>query len=86
VIVLEFGQPRGLFGALYRFYSNTILPIAGGLLTGNREAYSYLNRTAAAFPCREDFLALIEQTGRFREVFYKPVTFGIAYIYVGIVR
>lgn len=86
VIVLEFGQPTGIFGALYRFYSNTILPVAGGFLTGNREAYSYLNRTAAAFPCGEDFLALMEQTERFQRVFYKPVTFGIAYIYVGIVR
>jgi demethylmenaquinone methyltransferase / 2-methoxy-6-polyprenyl-1,4-benzoquinol methylase len=86
VVVLEFGQPEGVFGALYRFYSTTILPVIGGVLTGNREAYSYLNRTAAAFPCREDFLALMKETGRFESVSYKSVTFGIAYIYVGVVK
>jgi demethylmenaquinone methyltransferase / 2-methoxy-6-polyprenyl-1,4-benzoquinol methylase len=85
VIVLEFGQPNGVFGVLYRFYSNTILPILGGMLTGNREAYSYLNRTAAAFPCREEFLALMQETGRFEKMSYKPVTFGIAYVYIGTV-
>lgn len=86
VVVLEFGQPDGIFGALYRFYSTRILPVIGGILTGNREAYSYLNRTAAAFPCREDFLALMQETGRFERVSYKSVTFGIAYIYVGVVK
>jgi demethylmenaquinone methyltransferase / 2-methoxy-6-polyprenyl-1,4-benzoquinol methylase len=86
VIVLEFGQPDGVFGALYRFYSTTILPVLGGMLSGNREAYSYLNRTAAAFPCREDFLALMQQTGQFEKTTFTSVTFGIAYIYVGTVR
>ena len=86
VVVLEFGQPDGIFGALYRFYSTRILPVIGGILTGNREAYSYLNRTAAAFPCREDFLALMQETGRFEYVSYKSVTFGIAYVYVGVVK
>jgi demethylmenaquinone methyltransferase/2-methoxy-6-polyprenyl-1,4-benzoquinol methylase len=86
VVVLEFGQPQGLFGAVYRWYSNTILPFLGGILSGNREAYSYLNRTAAQFPCREEFLALMNQTEKFSHVSYSPVTFGIAYIYVGIVQ
>jgi demethylmenaquinone methyltransferase / 2-methoxy-6-polyprenyl-1,4-benzoquinol methylase len=86
VMVLEFGQPSGVFGGLYRVYSNYILPFLGGILTGNREAYSYLNRTAAAFPCREDFLTLMQETGRFERVWYKPVTFGIAYIYIGVVK
>ena len=26
VVVLEFGQPRGLFGALFRFYSKVVMP------------------------------------------------------------
>ncbi len=34
VLVLEFGQPRGLWGALYRFYSRVVMPAVGGLLTG----------------------------------------------------
>src|SRR5204863_6325372 len=36
VVVLEFGQPRGPFGALFRAYSRTVMPAIGGLLTGHR--------------------------------------------------
>jgi demethylmenaquinone methyltransferase/2-methoxy-6-polyprenyl-1,4-benzoquinol methylase len=86
VVVLEFGQPEGPFGALFRFYSRTIMPAIGGLLTGNRAAYEYLPRTAAAFPAGERFLALMDQTGAYRERVAHPMTFGTSYVYVGTVR
>lgn len=86
VVVLEFGQPRGIIGALYRFYSDQIIPFVGGLLSGNREAYSYLNRTAAKFPSGEDFDAIMHETGAFEATSYTPLTFGIAYVYIGKVR
>ena len=65
VVVLEFGQPRGPFGALFRVYSRQVMPAIGGLLTGNRSAYEYLPRTAAAFPAGDRFLALMEEAGSF---------------------
>jgi demethylmenaquinone methyltransferase/2-methoxy-6-polyprenyl-1,4-benzoquinol methylase len=83
VAVLEFGQPTGVFGALYRLYSERILPVVGGAMSGNREAYSYLNRTAAAFPCGEAFAAIMRETGAFESVSFASLTFGVAYIYVG---
>ena len=86
VVVLEFGQPRGVFGALFRFYSKTIMPAIGGLLTGNRAAYEYLPRTAAAFPSGERFLGLMDQAGAYRERVANPMTFGTSYVYVGTVR
>lgn len=86
VVVLEFGQPRGLFGALFRLYSRYVMPFIGGLLTGNRAAYEYLPRTAAAFPSGDKFLALMDQAGAFRERRAVPLTFGTAYVYVGVVR
>jgi demethylmenaquinone methyltransferase/2-methoxy-6-polyprenyl-1,4-benzoquinol methylase len=86
VIVLEFGQPHGIFGALYRWYSNSIIPIVGGLLTGKRDAYSYLNRTAAAFPSGDKFIALMHQADVFSSCVATPLTFGVAYVYVGVVR
>ena len=39
VVVLEFGQPKGVMSWPYRFYSKYIIPFIGGLLTGNRDAY-----------------------------------------------
>ena len=86
VVVLEFGQPTGMFGALFRFYSKTIMPAVGGLLTGNRAAYEYLPRTAAAFPAGEQFLGLMDQAGAYRERVAHPMTFGTSYVYVGTVR
>jgi demethylmenaquinone methyltransferase/2-methoxy-6-polyprenyl-1,4-benzoquinol methylase len=82
VVVLEFGQPRGLFGSLYRFYSNTILPIIGGVVSGNRQAYSYLNRTAANFPCRDQFIDLMKRAG-FRTATWRGLFGGIAFLYIG---
>jgi demethylmenaquinone methyltransferase/2-methoxy-6-polyprenyl-1,4-benzoquinol methylase len=86
VVVLEFGQPQGAFGSLFRFYSKTIMPAIGGLLTGNRAAYEYLPRTAAAFPAGEKFLGLMDQAGAYRERVANPMTFGTSYVYVGTVR
>jgi demethylmenaquinone methyltransferase / 2-methoxy-6-polyprenyl-1,4-benzoquinol methylase len=86
VVVLEFGQPRGFFGALFRFYSRAVMPAVGGLLTGNRAAYEYLPRTSAAFPAGEKFLELMDQSGGYSQRSGTPYTFGTAWVYVGTVR
>lgn len=86
VVVLEFGQPRGLFRILYTVYSRFIMPRLGGLLTGNASAYEYLPETAARFPSGEEFTAIMRSTNAFSECRYESLTFGIAYLYIGIVR
>jgi demethylmenaquinone methyltransferase/2-methoxy-6-polyprenyl-1,4-benzoquinol methylase len=86
VVVLEFGQPRGAFGAMFRLYSHTFLPPLGSLLSGHREAYEYLHRTAAAFPAGERFLALMDDAGGFERRSAHPLTFGTAFVYLGFVR
>jgi demethylmenaquinone methyltransferase/2-methoxy-6-polyprenyl-1,4-benzoquinol methylase len=85
VVVLEFGEPTGIMKPLYKFYNKFVLPTVGGIMSGNREAYSYLQETSIAFPCRDDFLDLMESTGSFSEQTYHSLTGGIAYIYVGTV-
>jgi demethylmenaquinone methyltransferase/2-methoxy-6-polyprenyl-1,4-benzoquinol methylase len=86
VWVLEFGQPGGAFGALYRFYNWAIVPNIGHLVTGKRSPYKYLPTTAKAFPAGERFVALMDEAGVFAERAATPVTFGVAYLYRGIVR
>lgn len=87
VMVLEFGQVHWpIFGQIYNFYSENILPKIGGLVTGQKEAYEYLQKSSAAFPCREDFLQLMKSTGRFEKCEYISLTGGIAYIYKGTVK
>ena len=87
VMVLEFGQPRNtLFRKAYDFYSRHVLPTLGGWLTGQKDAYEYLEKSAAQFPCGEDFVALMKQTGRFSLVEYETLTGGIAYLYRAVVK
>lgn len=86
VVVMEFGQPAGLFGVLYRFYTNVVLPRMGGLLSGSRSAYEYLNRTSAAFPSGARFVALMDTADCFRTTQAVALTFGAVFVYVGKVR
>lgn len=86
VVVLEFGQPNGLMKWPYELYSQHIMPTLGGWLSGNREAYTYLPRTSAAFPAGEKFLALMDESGAFEDKRAVSLTGGIAYIYIGTVK
>ncbi len=85
VMVLEFGQPEGLFGALFRLYARFLMPLIGRVVTGNRAAYEYLPRTAASFPSGDRFVALMKTTGRFSDTRATPLMFGTAWVYVGTV-
>lgn len=87
VMVLEFGQVQiPVFGPLYNFYSEKVLPKLGGLVTGQKEAYEYLQKSSAAFPCRGEFLALMKRSEAFSSYEYRALTGGIAYIYKGVVK
>ena len=87
VIVLEFGQPRSrFFGALYDFYRRHLLPRLGGMVTGEQDAYEYLERSAGRFPCGEDFVRLMRESADFVTIEHVPLTFGIAYLYRAVKR
>jgi demethylmenaquinone methyltransferase/2-methoxy-6-polyprenyl-1,4-benzoquinol methylase len=82
VIVLELGQPHNRsFGSVYNWYRRRILPKIGGLVTGEREAYDYLETSTARFPCGPPFVALLHDAAAFRAVEYVALTGGIAYLY-----
>jgi demethylmenaquinone methyltransferase/2-methoxy-6-polyprenyl-1,4-benzoquinol methylase len=86
VVVLEFGQPKGLMKFPYELYSQHIMPAIGGWLSGNREAYTYLPRTSAKFPAGDNFLALMDESKAFKHRRAVKLTGGIAYVYVGVVQ
>lgn len=87
VMVLEFGQVKApVIGPLYNWYSEKVLPVIGGLITGQKQAYEYLQKSSAAFPCGDEFVALMKSTGRFSDVEYTTLTGGIAYVYRGTVK
>lgn len=64
LIVLEFSMPRGrLLGLGYRFYFTRILPVIGGVLSGDRAAYRYLPDTVLAWPTPEELQGEMEAVG-----------------------
>lgn len=86
VIVLELGSPRNrVFGALYDTYRRHALPRVGGALTGQRGAYEYLETSSADFPCGDAFVELMRGSGRFAQIDVRALTFGIAYLYRGVI-
>lgn len=79
--VLEFGQPKGIFGLIFGLYSKYIIPLIGGILTGNREAYEYLPETSKRFPCGEKFREILKLSG-FEPLLVEAQTGGIAFLYL----
>jgi demethylmenaquinone methyltransferase/2-methoxy-6-polyprenyl-1,4-benzoquinol methylase len=61
--ILEANQPGGLSGAVYTLYFHHILPLIGGLLSGDRAAYRYLPASVARFPRPPQMLALLNAAG-----------------------
>lgn len=87
VMVLEFGQPSWpVFREAYQGYSRYILPKIGGWITGQKTAYKYLQDSSSEFPCGTKFVELMMSTGRFASCEYRPLSFGIAYMYKGVVK
>ena len=80
--ILDFGEPRGLMGKLYRIYFKRVLPAIGTLVSGVRGPYAYLPASVERFPSPEEMLGRMRQAG-FREASWTPYTFGIAGLYRG---
>lgn len=81
VTILEFALPRHPLVRLpYLLYFRRLLPVIGGLISGNPTAYRYLNRSVESFPGAEEFSALLAAAG-FERIRRLPLTFGIAAIY-----
>ena len=87
VAVLEFSLPSNRFiRSLYLLYFRNLLPHCGAMLARNTSAaYAYLNRSVEEFPSGEKLALLFRSAGLEIESM-RPLTFGIATLYVGIKR
>jgi demethylmenaquinone methyltransferase / 2-methoxy-6-polyprenyl-1,4-benzoquinol methylase len=80
--ILDFGEPLGLIGKLYRIYFKNVLPAIGTLISGVRGPYAYLPASVERFPAPAQMLERMRRAG-FREASWTPYTFGIAGLYRG---
>jgi demethylmenaquinone methyltransferase / 2-methoxy-6-polyprenyl-1,4-benzoquinol methylase len=80
--ILDFGEPSGLLGSLYRVYFKQILPRIGTIISGVRGPYAYLPDSVERFPEPQEMLDRMRSAG-LREASWTPYTFGIAGLYLG---
>lgn len=80
--ILDFGDPDGILGSVYRLYFKQVLPRIGTLISGVRGPYAYLPASVERFPTPEEMLTRMRNAG-FAEATWTPYTFGIAGLYRG---
>jgi len=81
--ILEFTEPPdGMLGDLYRWYFRRVLPRIGGMLSGDRDAYTYLPRSVSRFFRPGQLRELMEKVG-YTEVSYRVWTMGTVALHTG---
>ena len=84
VVILEFGQPPGPLKPFYWTYNRFVIPVVGGIVSGEPEAYRYLQRTSDDFPSGDDFVAMMERTDAFDTIDAESFMMGVNYVYRGV--
>lgn len=83
-VCLEFSRPTAAwFRLLYDFYSFRVMPLLGRLIVGSRQAYTYLPESIRMFYAPGELAGLLEEIG-FRQVKYRALTNGIAWVHRGV--
>jgi demethylmenaquinone methyltransferase/2-methoxy-6-polyprenyl-1,4-benzoquinol methylase len=80
--ILDFGEPGGAIGRLYKFYFKQVLPRVGTLISGVKGPYAYLPASVERFPSPPEMLRRMEAAG-FSGAQWTPYTFGVAGLYIG---
>ena len=80
VYVLEFSRMEGVLSPLYNFYFRKVLPFLAKMISGEKEAYTYLPDSVKNFPCGERMKNILLDLG-FSKVEYKKLSLGIVTIY-----
>lgn len=82
LMILEFSKPtvfplKQSFNAYFKY----LLPVIGRIQSKDPKAYQYLYESVQAFPDYEDFAKILKKIG-FKNITWKPQTFGICTIYL----
>jgi demethylmenaquinone methyltransferase/2-methoxy-6-polyprenyl-1,4-benzoquinol methylase len=84
VLALEIPRPpNNLLGQMFRLYFHRVVPLLGGLISGQKDAYAYLPASADAFLRPDELKAVMEQVG-LRQVSYTMLMFHTVALHVGI--
>ncbi len=82
-LILEFSMPENtVVRWWYLLYLRHIIPRVGSVLSGDVEAYRYLNKTVEKFPYGAAFCEMMYDAG-FQSVQAHPLTLGVVTMYQG---
>lgn len=83
VVILELSVPAWQPARwCYNLYFTRVLPVVGGIVSGQRSAYSYLPASVLAFPPKEEWMATMRACG-FAAVRHRALSLGICRMYIG---
>ncbi len=80
--ILEFRLPSNpVFKFIYKFYFKRILPVIGGIISGDKEAYSYLPRSVEEFDEKVNLPELLKNSG-FNKIDRYSLSLGIVQVII----
>ena len=83
-VILELSVPGNpALRAAYKLYFLHLLPVIGGLVSGDKDAYRYLPASVLGFPAPEKFKGMMREAG-FSDVRATAMTFGICRMFTGV--
>ena len=75
-------RPKNFFSPIIRFYMYKLIPILSGLITGDKEAYTYLYESTEGFLRAEELAAYLAAVG-FKKVLFARFMFGMVAVHWG---
>ena len=80
--ILEFRLPSNIiFKSIYKFYFKKILPVVGGIISGDKAAYNYLPRSVEEFDEKVNLPELLKNSG-FEKIESHSLTLGIVQVII----
>lgn len=80
--ILEFRMPSNkIIKSIYKFYFKNILPVLGGIISGDKAAYTYLPDSVEEFDEKIDLKNLLLNSG-FKNIKISNLTFGTVQIVI----
>lgn len=81
LIILELSEPQNVIVRwFYNLYFKNILPLIGKRVSGNANAYRYLQQTVEKFPMPKEFMDMLSDCG-YKELKHKALSCGLCRIY-----
>lgn len=81
LFVLELSEPQNvILRWIYNLYFRNILPLIGKRISGNAQAYRYLQQTVEKFPMPKEFIKILEDVG-YQNVKHKAMAWGLCRLY-----